>query len=108
MTVGFGLDKHWYETTLFPQLHAILQNQYWKTLMAEYCCNPIYPNLMREFTSNFSIDNGVCSSKLKEVKIDFNSLMLGEGLGLECLPLELMSTMLDLRLFFRVWMRRMC
>ena len=28
MTVGLGLDKHWYESTLFSQLHAILQNQY--------------------------------------------------------------------------------
>ena len=23
LTVGFGLDKHWYETTLFPQLLAV-------------------------------------------------------------------------------------
>ena len=36
---------------------------------------------MREFISNFSIDNGVCTSKVKEVKIEFNSLMLGEWLG---------------------------
>ena len=26
MTVGFGFDKYWYESTPFPQLHAILQN----------------------------------------------------------------------------------
>ena len=49
--------------------------------MADYCCNPIYPNLMREFISNFSIDNGVCSSVVKEIKIEFNSLMLGEWFG---------------------------
>ena len=49
--------------------------------MEEYCCNPIYPELMREFISNFSIDNGVCTSNVKEVKIEFNSLMLGEWLG---------------------------
>ena len=79
--MGFGLDKHWYESTPFPQLHAILQNQYWETLMADYCCNPIYPDLMREFISNFSIEIGVCSSKVKEIKIEFNSLMLGEWLG---------------------------
>ena len=34
MSVGFGLDKHWYESTFFPQLHAILQNQFWESLMA--------------------------------------------------------------------------
>ena len=22
MSVGFGLDKYWYDSTLFPQLHA--------------------------------------------------------------------------------------
>ena len=49
--------------------------------MAEYCCNPIYPDLMCEFISNFSIDNGVCTSKVKEVKIELTSLMLGEWLG---------------------------
>ena len=46
--------------------------------MADYCCNPIYPDLMRAFISNFSIDNGVCLSVVKEIKIEFNSLMLGE------------------------------
>ena len=34
MSVRFGLDKHWYESTFFPQLHAILQNQFWESLMA--------------------------------------------------------------------------
>ena len=81
MTMGFGLDKYWYESTPFPKLHAILQNQYWETLMADHCCNPIYPNLMREFISNLSIDNGVCSSVVKEIKIEFNSLMLGKWFG---------------------------
>ena len=60
ISVGFGLEKYWYDSTPFPQLHAILQNQCWETLMSDFCCNPIYPNLMREFISNFSIDNGVC------------------------------------------------
>ena len=81
MSVGFGLDKYWYESTPFSQLHAISQNQYWETLMADYCYNPIYPNLMREFISNFSIDNCVCLSVVKEIKIEFNSLMLGEWFG---------------------------
>ena len=49
--------------------------------MTDYCCNPIYPFLMREFISNLSIENGVCSSKVKDVKIEFNSLMLGEWFG---------------------------
>ena len=26
MSVGFSLDEYWYDSTLFPQLHAILQN----------------------------------------------------------------------------------
>ena len=26
MSVGFGLDKYWYESTPFSQLHAILKN----------------------------------------------------------------------------------
>ena len=81
MTVGFGLDKHWYDSTPFPQLHAILQNQCWETLMTDYCCNHIYPSLMREFISNFSIENEVCSSVVKEIKIEFNSLILGEWFG---------------------------
>ena len=68
MIVGFGLDKQWYESTFFPQLHAILQTQFWESLMAEYCCNSMYPELMREFVLNFSIDDGVCSSSVKEVK----------------------------------------
>ena len=46
--------------------------------MTDYCCNPFYPNLMREFISNFSIENGVCSSVVREVKIEFNCVMLGE------------------------------
>ncbi|XP_057540621.1 uncharacterized protein LOC130818467 [Amaranthus tricolor] len=50
-----------------------------ESLMAEYCCNPIYPDLMREFILKFSIDNVVCTSKVKEVKIEFNSLTLGYG-----------------------------
>ena len=49
--------------------------------MSDFCCNSTYPNLMREFISKFSIDNGVYSSKIKEKKIEFNSLMLGEWLG---------------------------
>ena len=36
---------------------------------------------MREFISNFSIDNGVCSSVVKEIKIEFNSLILGDWFG---------------------------
>ena len=81
MIVGFGLDKQWYESTFFPQLHAILQTRFWESLMAEYYCNPMYPELMREFVLNFSVDNGVCSSSVKEVKIEFNSQILGEWLG---------------------------
>ena len=81
MTVGFVLDKYWYDSNSFPQLHAILKNQNWETLMYDYCCNPIYPNLMREFISNFSIDNGVCSSVVKDIKIEFSCLMLGEWFG---------------------------
>ena len=46
--------------------------------MSDFCCNPIFPNLMREFISNFSIDNGVCSSTVRAIKIELNSLMLGE------------------------------
>ena len=36
---------------------------------------------MREFISNFSIENGVCSSVVKDIKIEFNCLMLGEWFG---------------------------
>ncbi len=78
MSVGFGLDKYWYESTPFPQLHAILQNQGWETLTFDFSCSPIYPNLMREFIKKNSIENGVCSSVVKDIKIEFNSLMLGE------------------------------
>ena len=78
MSVGFGLDKYWYDSTSFPQFHAILQNQGWEKLMYDHSCNPIYPNLMREFIHNFTIENGVCSSTVKEIKIEFNSLMIGE------------------------------
>ena len=49
--------------------------------MTNSCCNPIYPNLMREFISNFSIENGVCSSIVKEIKIEFNCMILGEWFG---------------------------
>ena len=49
--------------------------------MAYYCCNPIYPDLMREFILNFSIDKDVCSRMVKEIKIEFNSLMLGKWFG---------------------------
>ena len=81
MIVGFGLDKQWYESNFFPQFHAILQNQFWESLMAEHCCNPMYPELMREFVLNFSFDNGVCTSVVKGIKIEFNSLILGGWLG---------------------------
>ena len=33
---------------------------------------------MREFISNFAIDNGVCFSTIREIKIEFNNLMFGE------------------------------
>ena len=79
--VGFGLDKKWYDSTSFLQLHTILQTQSWESLIAEYCCNPLYPKLMREFVSNFLLNHGVCSSSVKEVKIEFNSQKLGEWLG---------------------------
>ena len=49
--------------------------------MFDFCCNLIYPNLMREFISKFSIENGVCSSVVKKVEIEFNSMMLGEWFG---------------------------
>ena len=49
--------------------------------MINYCCNPIYPHLMREFISKFSIDSGVCSSVVKEVKIEFNCTMLDKWFG---------------------------
>ena len=47
MSVGFGLDKYWYDSSPFPQLNAILKNQNWETLMSAVCRNSIYPNLMR-------------------------------------------------------------
>ena len=46
--------------------------------MTDFCCNPRCPNLMRDFISNFSIDDGVCSSVVKEIKIKFNCVMLEE------------------------------
>ena len=58
-----------------------LQTQSWESLIVEYCCNQIYPKLMREFVLNFSVNHGVCSSSVKEVKIEFNSQKLGEWLG---------------------------
>ena len=36
MSVGFGLDKYWYDSTHFPQLHDILQNQEWEVLMPNF------------------------------------------------------------------------
>ena len=88
MSVGFGLDKIWYESTVFPQLHTILQNQHWESLMAEYCCNPIYPEVIREFILNFSINNGVCSSNIKGVKIEFDSVKLKEWLGVPAMGFD--------------------
>ena len=81
MSIGFGLDKYWYESTPFPQLHAILKNQNWETLMSYFWCNPIYPNLMHKFISNFSIKNGVFLSVVKEIKIEFNCMKLSEWFG---------------------------
>ena len=49
--------------------------------MTGFCCKPLYPNLMPEFISNFSIDNGVCLSVPKEIKIEFNCVMLGDWFG---------------------------
>ena len=78
MSVGFGLDKYWYDSTYFPKLHDILQNQEWEILMTNFSCNSIFPNLMREFILNFSNDCGTCSSSVKNIKIEFNSALLGE------------------------------
>ena len=78
ISVGFGLDKYWYDTTHFPQLHTILKFQEWEILMSEFSCHSIFPNLMREFISNFSNDCGMCSSTIKNIKIEFNSALLGE------------------------------
>ena len=81
MSVGFGLDKEWYESTIFPKFHEILQTQKWESLMSVYCCNPIYPDIMHEFISNFAVHDGVCSSSIKDIDIEFDSLTLGEWLG---------------------------
>ena len=72
--------------------------------MSDFCCNPIYPNLMREFISNFTIDNWVCSSVVKEIKIEFNSLMLREWFGVPIVGLT--HIMLGLRLCFQALMRK--
>ena len=49
--------------------------------MSNFSCNSIFPNLMREFILNFSNDCGMCSSTVKNVKIEFNSAILGEWLN---------------------------
>ena len=36
---------------------------------------------MREFILNFCTENGVCSNVVKEIKIEFNCMMLGEWFG---------------------------
>ena len=46
--------------------------------MSDFFPNPIYPDHMREFFSNFSIENGVCSSVVQNIKIEFNCMMLSE------------------------------
>ena len=46
--------------------------------MTEYSCNSIFPNIMREFISNFSNDCGMCSSVVRNIKIEFNSALLAE------------------------------
>ena len=78
MSVGFGLDKYWYDSTHFPQLHDILQHQEWEVLISNFSSNSIFPTLMREFISNFSNDCGMCSSTVKNIKIEFNGALLGE------------------------------
>ena len=35
MSVGFGLERYWYDSNPFPQLHAILKNQNWETLIPQ-------------------------------------------------------------------------
>ena len=40
MSVGFGLDKYWYDSNSCPQLHAILSNQGWEILMYTYLAIP--------------------------------------------------------------------
>ena len=54
---------------------------------------------MREFISIFSIDNGVCSSVVKEIKIEFDCMMLGEWFGVPEVGFD--CIMLVLRSFFR-------
>ena len=56
--------------------------------MTDFCYNPIYPNLMHEFISNFSIDNGDCCGTFKEIKIKFNCMMLGEWFGVPAIGFD--------------------
>ena len=56
--------------------------------MSNFYCNPIYPNLMREFILSFSIENGVCSSVVKNIKIEFNCMMLGEWFGVPAIGFD--------------------
>ena len=72
--------------------------------MSDFFCNSIYPNLMREFISNFSIDNGVCSTVVKKIKIEFNSLMLGEWFGVPAVGFD--TYYVGLRLYFLGLTRR--
>ena len=56
--------------------------------MSNFYCNPIYPNLMREFISNFSNENGVFSSLVKDNKIEFNCMILGEWFGVSAVGFD--------------------
>lgn len=53
--------------------------------MYVFSYNPLYRNLKRELISNFSIENVVCSSVVKEIKIEFNCMMLSAWFGVSAI-----------------------
>ena len=61
---------------------------------------------MREFISNFSIDNGVCSSVVKEIKIEFNCVMLGEWFEVPVVGFD--TYHVGTKIFFQGLMRKLC
>ena len=61
---------------------------------------------MREFIKNFTIENGVCSSMVKEIKIKFNSLMLGDWFSVPAIGFD--TYYVGSKIFFSESMKRQC
>ena len=70
--VGFRLDLAWCKQARFLEFLDLIKFQGWEHLIVEKSNNLLYPLTLDEFCENCDFNDGVCSSKVNDVEIEFS------------------------------------